>query len=113
MPRRNVKITHRPSDEVLAEGPLGWGITAFDGAYYVARKHLKTHGFKSNFLPGLCPYKFLYVGLDYRAPGGAVSRGLAWFYWLPNPLLPFIAWRVALPQHHPELDVEVLGSATP
>jgi hypothetical protein len=59
-----------------------------------------------NFFPGLCVYKFLYVWLDFRAPGGEVCKGLGWLYWLPNPLLPFIWYRVALPAHHPELRVE-------
>jgi hypothetical protein len=27
-------------------------------------------------------------------------------YWLPNPLLPFIWFRVALPGLHPALDIE-------
>ncbi len=27
-------------------------------------------------------------------------------YWLPNPLLPFIWFRTAVPGRHPEIDVE-------
>jgi hypothetical protein len=27
-------------------------------------------------------------------------------YWLPNPLFPFVWYRVALPREHPELLVE-------
>jgi hypothetical protein len=26
-------------------------------------------------------------------------------YWLPNPLFPFIWFRVALPRSHPEIEV--------
>jgi hypothetical protein len=29
-------------------------------------------------------------------------------YWLPNPLFPFIWYRVGLPGQHPELEVETL-----
>jgi len=101
-----VRITHFPTDSLLAEGPLGWGITPFEGNYYVARKWLRTDGFRSSWLPGLCVYKFLYVWMDWEAPDGERSRMLGWLYWLPNPLLPFIWWRVALPGRHPELAIE-------
>jgi hypothetical protein len=40
----------------------------------------------------------------HHGEGGRV-RNLGWLYWLPNPLLPFIWFRVALPGQHPELDV--------
>jgi hypothetical protein len=36
------------------------------------------------------------------------SRNLGWYYWLPNPLFPFIWFRVAVPQEHPELQVEMI-----
>jgi len=111
MPKRHVKITHRPSGELIAQGPLGWGITPFEGNYYIGRKHMKTTGFKPNYMPGLCVYKFLYVGMDFHAPGSGVSRNLGWMYWLPNPLFPFIAFRLALPQHHPELEAEVFEAS--
>lgn len=42
---------------LLAEGPLGRGITPFEGNYYVSRKYLRTSGFKPNFIQGLCPSK--------------------------------------------------------
>ena len=29
-----------------------------------------------------------------------------WLYWLPNPLLPFIWYRLVLPVGHPDLLVE-------
>lgn len=105
MAKRYVTITHRPSGELIAQGPLGWGITPFEGNYYIGRKHLKTKGFKPNFIPGLCVYKFLYVGMDLHTPNAGISRNLGWLYWLPNPLFPFIAFRLALPQRHPELEV--------
>jgi uncharacterized protein (DUF427 family) len=57
-------------------------------------------------MPGLCPYKFLYVWMDFSW-GGRATRNLGWLYWLPNPLLPFIWFRVAVPRDHPELHVEI------
>jgi hypothetical protein len=57
-------------------------------------------------VPGLCPYKFLYVWLDFSW-GQRATRNLGWYYWLPNPLLPFIWFRVAVPKDHPELYVEI------
>ena len=102
---RLIRITHKPSGEVIAEGPLGWGIMSFEGNYYIRRRYLKTKGFKVNFIPGLCIYKFLYVWLDFSWSGGK-SRNLGWLYWLPNPLSPFIWYRVAVPKNHPELDFE-------
>jgi uncharacterized protein (DUF427 family) len=103
--KKQVRITHLPSGEIIAEGPLGWGITSFEGNYYIQRKYMKNKGFKINFLPGLCIYKFLYVWLNFNWPGG-VSRNLGWLYWLPNPLFPFIWYRVAVPGNHPELNIE-------
>jgi hypothetical protein len=62
---KQVRITHKPSGELIAEGPLGWGITSFESNYYIQSKYLKTTGFKVNYLPGLCIYKFLYVWLKF------------------------------------------------
>ena len=97
-----MKIVHRNTGEVIAEGPRGWAITPFEGNYYISRKALRTDGFKVNYLPGLCIYKFLYVWLDFHSKDGTVSKSLGWKYWLPNPLLPFIWFRVAVPRNHPE-----------
>ena len=102
-----IRITHIPSGQIVAEGPRGWGITPFEGNLYIRRRHLKTHSFKVNFLPGLCIYKFFYVWLDFSWHDG-LSRNLGWMYWLPNPLLPFIWFRVAVPRHHPDLHVELV-----
>jgi uncharacterized protein (DUF427 family) len=102
----HVRIKHRESGLLLAEGPLGWGITPFEGNFYIARKHLKTDRFRQNFIPGLCIYKFLYVWMDLHLDEGERVRNLGWMYWLPNPLLPFIWFRVAIPRAHPALDVE-------
>ncbi len=101
-----VRITHSETGTVLADGPLGWGITPFEGGFYIRRKFLKTDRIRANYVPGLCPYKFLYVWMDLRLEEGRRVRNLAWMYWLPNPLLPFIWFRVALPRVHHEIDVE-------
>jgi len=85
---------------------LGWGITPFEGNFYIARKHLKTDRFRANFLPGLCIYKFVYVWMDLKLDRGERIRNLAWMYWLPNPLLPFIWFRIAVSGTHPEIKVE-------
>jgi len=102
----HVRIKHKGTGVVLADGPLGWGITPFEGNFYIRRKFLKAGQFRSNFIPGLCPYKFLYVWLDLHLEDGGRVRSLAWMYWLPNPLLPFIWFRVALPRAHPEIEIE-------
>jgi len=104
--RKYVRITHQPSGTLLAEGPLGWGITPFEGNYYIRGKYLRTKGFKSNYIPGFCPYKFLYVWQDFLSENGKKVKNLGWLYWLPNPLLPFIWFRTALPGAHPELEIE-------
>ncbi len=109
--RKMVRITHRPSGECIAEGPQGWGITRFEGNYYIRRKFLLTSGFRPNFIPGFCPYKFLYVWLDLNVSEGSRSKSLGWLYWLPNPLLPFIWFRVAVPGDHPELTVTELEAS--
>lgn len=104
---RSIRIIHRASGAILAEGPLGFaGITPFEGNYYIRRKCLKTSCLRPNWVPGLCPYKFLYVWLDLRLPNGASEPFIGWMYWLPNPLLPFIAWRPAVPQSSPLLKIE-------
>jgi hypothetical protein len=107
---RSIRITHRSSGEVIAEGPLGfWGITPFEGNLYISRKCLKTGYLRPNWVPGLCIYKFLYVWLDLRLPNGAREPFVGWMYWLPNPLLPFIAFRPAVPRLSPALQVEEIA----
>jgi len=103
---KSVRIIHKRTGMLLAEGPLGWGITPFEGNYYISRKYLRTDRFKPNFIPGVCPYKFLYVWLDLTLDDGTREKSLGWLYWAPNPILPFIWFRVALPGFHPALLVE-------
>ena len=102
---KTIRIRHRSGLEV-AQGPLGWGITPFEGNLYIRRKHLKTDGFRPNWLPGLCVYKFLYVWMDLHLPDGTRVRNAGWKYWLPNPLFPFIWFRVAIDRSDPEWIVE-------
>lgn len=106
MSTKRIRVTHAPTGTVLAEGPLGWGITPFEGNLYIRRKYLKTNALELNFIPGLCVYKFLYVWMDLRLPGRTRSRNIGWKYVLPNPLFPFIWFRAALPRTHPELRIE-------
>ena len=113
MSKKYLRITHVGSNCLVAEGPLGWGITPFEGNYYIGGKYLRTDGFRINYVPGLCLYKFLYVWLDYAAADGSLIHNLGWKYWLPNPLLPFIWFRVAVPGHHPELSFEVYEHEAP
>ena len=103
---RYIRIRHRTSGMLLADGSLGWGITPFEGNYYIGRKHLVTKRFRQNFMPGLCIYKFLYVWMDLHLDDGQRVRNLGWMYFLPNPLLPFTWFRVAVPGMHPDLEVE-------
>ncbi len=110
-PQHRLRITHRDSGLMLADGPAGWGMMAFESAYYIRAKHMRTDRLRVNFLPGLCVYKFLYVWMDLHLPDGGRERSLAWKYWLPNPLLPFIWFRVALPAQHPGLMYEVYEPA--
>ncbi len=103
---KNVRIRHRHTGLLLADGPLGWGITPFEGNYYIRKKYMKTNRFRVNYVPGMCVYKFLYVWMDLHLDDGRRVRNLAWMYWLPNPLLPFIWLRMAVPRTHPEIHVE-------
>ena len=109
-----IRLTHAPSGTILAEGPKGFGgVTPFEGNFYVRRKYVRTDALKVNWVPGLCSYKFLYVWMDLKLEGWKPSKFIGWLYWLPNPLLPFIWWRVALSGNHPDVRVEVLEAVSP
>jgi len=112
MSHKNVRIVHSRSNSVIAAGPIGWGITPFEGNFYIRKKNLVTDSFRVNYVPGLCIYKFLYVWLDFVMPDGTVIKNLGWKYWLPNPLLPFIWFRVAVPREHPDIRIEEYESGT-
>ncbi len=100
----SIRIVHTETGTVIAEGPKGWGMTPFEGNYYIAKRYLRA-SFKPNFVPGLCVYKFLYIWMDLVLLGGRRERSLGWMYVLPNPLLPFIWFRVALSATDPALTV--------
>ncbi|MGD9685128.1 MAG: hypothetical protein AB7W16_28505 [Candidatus Obscuribacterales bacterium] len=106
MAKTIIRVTHATTGEKLAEGPKGWGITPFEGNLYIQHKYLLTDKLKVNFIPGLCFYKFLYVWMDLDVGNGQKSKMIGWKYFLPNPLFPFIWYRVGLPRVHPELLVE-------
>ena len=103
---RQIRIRYRPTGLVLAEGKKGWDITPFEGNFYVRSRCIQGTFFKSNYIPGICPYKGLYVWLDFQLPGRSAVKSLAWLYWLPNPLFPFIWFRVALPGSQSDLLIE-------
>ena len=105
-PKIIIRITHRPSGEQIAVGEKGWNMFAFEGNYYISSKNLKTKGFRFSGIPGICPYKFIYFWYHFKAEDGSKSAMLGWKYWLPNPLFPFIAFRIAVPINHRELIVE-------
>jgi len=44
--------------------------------------------------------------MDLHLGNNQRVHNLAWKYWLPNPLFPFIWFRVALPRTHPEIEIE-------
>ncbi len=106
MANQFIRITHKSSGEILAEGKAGWGIFSFEGNYYVANKNLKTKGFSFSGVPGLCPYKFIYFWYHFQSQNGEKHAMLAWKYWIPNPLFPFIAFRIGLPKSHPDILIE-------
>ena len=105
---KTIRITHKSSGEIIAEGKPGWDIFSFEGNYYIRNKNLKTKGFKFSGIPGLCPYKFIYFWYHLKIENGESVPMIAWKYWLPNPLFPFIAFRIAIPKKHPSLLVEQL-----
>ena len=110
-PKEVVRIIHKPSGDILAEGPAGWGMFSFEGNYYVADKNIKTDGFSSSWIPGLCIYKFIYFWYHFKASDGSRSPMLGWKYWFPNPLFPFIAFRIAIPKRHPHIKIVKISEA--
>lgn len=53
MAKKFIRITHIPSGDILAEGPIGWGIMPFEGNLYIGRKYMRSEGFRVNYIPGL------------------------------------------------------------
>lgn len=105
-----IQIRHEPDGELIAEGRVGlFGITPFEGNYYISKKCLRTEGFRTNWIPGFCPYKFIYVWLDFFDREGRRDPMLGWRYVLPNLLFFFIAWRVAVPRQDPRISVQTVA----
>ncbi|OIP68428.1 MAG: hypothetical protein AUK48_15985 [Oscillatoriales cyanobacterium CG2_30_44_21] len=102
-----ITITHRETGELIAQGYEGWNFFRFEGNYYIHRKYIKTKGFKFNCTPGFCIYKFFYFWLNLKLNNGQKEKFIAWMYVIPNPLFPFIWFRIGLPQYHPSLNVEI------
>ncbi len=111
MSKHYLRIRHQPTGAVIAAGPLGWGITPFEGNYYISRRYLRDGHFRIDYIPGLCVYKGLYVGMNYVAPDQSVAKRLGWLYWLSNPLFPFTMFRVAVPGDHPLLRIESMEAS--
>lgn len=105
-----IRISHVASGEVIAQGPIGlFDIMPFEGNYYISRRCLRTNGFRSNWIPGFCIYKFLYVWLDFVPRDGGKEKLAAWLYWLPNPLFFFTAFRVGIPQSSAAFGIETIA----
>jgi hypothetical protein len=95
------------SHRLAISGRTAWlGDHTLRGQLLHSKKYLRRGVFKPNFIPGICPYKFLYVWMDLSIEEGGREKNLGWLYWLPNPFLPFIWFRVALPGAHPSLVIE-------
>lgn len=109
MAAKEIEVYHKPSGELIAKGQIGWGIFHFEGNYYISSKNLKTDGFKLSGIPGICPYKFLYFWYHYESESSMKTPMLGWKYWLPNPLFPFIAFRIAFPKSHPDIEIKILN----
>ena len=102
----HIRIMHRPSGTLLAEGKSGWDITAFEGNYYIRKKCLSGDYFALTAIPGICVYKFFYLWMDIVIEDHPRARFLAWKYVVPNPLLPFIWFRTAIYGSHPEIEIQ-------
>lgn len=100
-----IQVKHIPSGEVIAAGEKGWGLFAFEGNLYISEKNLKSRSFKFSGIPGFCPYKFLYFWYHFRPENADGTKMLGWKYWLPNPIFPFIAFRIAVPMRHPDIHI--------
>ena len=98
-----VDIKLKNNGETVVQGRIGWPVTPFEGNYYVQKNLIVSGKFVPNYMPGFCPYKFFYIWMDYITSGGDKIKNLAWMYFFPNPIFPFIWFRIGLSQNHPEL----------
>ena len=102
----NFKIIHSPTGIIIAEGTTKDGLKSFEGNYYVKTKYFKPAIIKTNYVPGLCFYKFIYIWMDLILPDGGKVRNIGWKYIIPNPIFYIVIGRVGLPKNHPELSIE-------
>jgi hypothetical protein len=105
--KKMLTITHCQTGELIAQGYLDWNFFSFEGNYCIRRKYIKTKGFTFSLFPGICFYKFVYLWLHLKLSNGTRENFIAWMYVIPNPLLPFIWFRIALPQNHPALKYSI------
>ncbi|MFC1749738.1 hypothetical protein ACFL2V_13135 [Pseudomonadota bacterium] len=54
----------------------------------------------------MCPYKFIYVWENFVDEEWGIDRVLGWRYVVPNPIFPFIIFRLAVPGRHESLLIE-------
>lgn len=107
---RPMALVYRPTGEIIATGRRGRGITRFEGNWYVKRALLRVRTIRPTWIPGLCPYKGLYMWVRVELPSGAILEPPAtWVYWLANPLLPFLFRRLGLDGSHPDIQALDLG----
>lgn len=99
------QLVHKPSETVIAEGTSKDGLKSFEGNYYIKTKYFKPDLMKTNYIPGLCFYKFIYVWMDLILPGGKKLKNVGWKYILPNPIFYIVIGRIGIPQNHPELSI--------
>ncbi|AFZ54636.1 hypothetical protein Cyan10605_2556 [Cyanobacterium aponinum PCC 10605] len=104
--KKLITITHIPTSKIIARGFEGWGFMAFEGNYYIRLKYIRTTGFQFSYIPRFCIYKFLYVWLHLKVKDYK-EEFIAWMYVIPNPLLPFIWFRIGLPRNHHALKIEI------
>jgi uncharacterized protein (DUF427 family) len=104
--KRLITITHRQTGELIAIRLSRLGLF-FESNHYICPKYIKTNGFKFSLLPGICFYKFVYLWLHLKLSNGKREDFMAWMYVIPNSLLPFIWFRIALPQNHHALEYSV------
>ena len=101
---KNFQLIYIPTETLIAEGPFS-ALKKLEGNYYIKEKHVVKGRVKTSYIPGLCPYKFIYVWMNLIVEDRKIS-GLAWKYIIPNPIFPMIWFSIGFPQQHPELKIE-------
>ena len=102
----NFQLIHNSSGTVIAEGSFKDGVKTFEGNYYIKKKYFIDGMMKTNYVPGICFYKFIYVWMDLILPGGKKIKNAGWMYIVPNPIFYFIIGRIGIPQSNAELSLK-------